>query len=290
MIRRRAYTACSSIALLSLLAMSLTGCAWVGAGRDVGEALQKSAQVKTAKFSGTVTYAISGLPGAPEGRSIQMNIDGAYDEADPTAPKSRLQMNVPGLMNIGVITVGDGNKYLVTNRGSYGAPIDDKVLAAETAGMTKVFEALESAIGGFREGAPSHVDTGEQLRTIFAEGDVGNICEDVWPEFAATMEASSGGGSIGEVTGGENLADSCRKILKTNPKLWFGIDDGGVLRMLAIEAEIAVAGTPAKMKVTIRIDITPTDRVPSITKPAGVRMLGSYAELQKLEHSAATGD
>jgi len=145
--------------------------------------------------------------------------------------------------------------------------------------LGKVLAALESAIGNFRDGGPMTTNEGTQLRSVIADGKIDEICANVVPAFSSTMNAASSDGGALQDLGG-NASDICHRMLQEKPTLWFGIDDSGYLRMIAVEARLSVLGF-GRMKATMRFDITSMNKPVRIAKPNGARLLASQAELQR---------
>lgn len=260
--------------LLAALAVTLTGCAWTGKGRDVAQALQKSGALKTAAYSGSIQMEATGQ-GLDE--SIEITFVGANDTSDPAHPKSTIDMTV---MNerIKAVVPGDGNTYMETRDGAFGAPTGPSGTENQ-AELGRVFAALESAIGNFRDGRPEKTKEGTQLKSIIADGKIDEICGNVVPTFSGLMStASSDTGALKELGG--DTKQICRRLLLEKPTIWFGLDSAGFLRMIAVRASMSLLGM-GKMTMTMRFDITSMNEPVKIERPAGARMLASEAALQQ---------
>lgn len=260
--------------LLTIFAVTLTGCAWTGKGRDVVDAMQKTDTLTTATFSGSIVMDTQ-VAGA--GQRFEATFVGADDSNDPAHAKTSMDMTIEN-QRMRVVAPGDGNMYIETQTGAYGAPVGASA-SENQAELGAVLAALESAIGNFRDGGPMTTNEGAQLRSVIADGKVDKICADVVPAFSSTMNAaSSDGGALKELGG--DASDICRRMLQEKPTLWFGIDDSGYLRMIAVEARLTVLGL-GRMKMTMRFDITSMNKPVKISKPNGARLLASQAELQQ---------
>lgn len=270
-----------AVLLAFAIAVTLTGCAWTGKGRDVAKALEKSGSLTTATYSGSILMEAKGQ-GIDE--SIEITFVGANDSADPARPKSSVDITV---MNerVRAVVPGDGNTYVETRAGTFGAPASTAG-AQNQADLGKVFAALESAIGNFREGGPETTKEGTQLRSIIADGKIDEICNNVVPAFSGLMDTASADSDAFKELGGD-AQQICRRLLIENPTIWFGLDAAGYLRMIAVRAPMSLLGM-GKMTMTMRFDITSMNEPVKIKRPGGARMLASEEELtQRVAADAA---
>lgn len=277
-----AQTAASWVFAASLVAISLlllSGCTWTGKGKDVADALQKTAAVKTAMYSGSISMQTTGNAASQSGgQNMEITFNGASDESNPAAPRMSMDMTVMGT-RVSVVAPGDGNIYYTTRGGSYGAPMDMAESKSTQNSFAGVMTSLESAIGNFREGAANSTNEGLTLRTIAADGDVGTICDKVVPAFSSYLNAASAGGDqLKGLTAGSSLKDICQKMLVKAPTLWFGIDGDGMLRMIALKASLSLMAL-GSLDMTMRFDLTSVNQPVKFNKPRNPQMLGSQDAL-----------
>lgn len=272
------WMAASSVAALLLAAISLfllSGCTWTGKGKDVADALQKTGEVKTAMYAGSFSIQAKGNAGS---ENMEIIFNGAADDSNPAAPRMSMDMTIMG-QRMSTVAPGDGNIYITTSAGTYGAPYNATQTGAQQNSFAGVMGSLESAIGNFREAAASTTDQGLTLKTIAADGNVGRICGKVLPAFSAYSNASSAGsGSLKGLGKGTSIEDMCRQLLKKDPTLWFGIDADGYLRMIAMKATLSVMAL-GSVDMTMRFDVTSINQPVTFHKPSNAKMLGSQADL-----------
>ncbi|MFY9488376.1 MAG: hypothetical protein WAP35_06755 [Solirubrobacterales bacterium] len=275
-----------ALSLFALSGLLLAGCTWTGKGKEVADAFEKTAAIKTATYSGSMKMQIVGAPGTAAGDdTFDMTFTGAADSTNPAAPKASMTMEMMG-ERIEVAEPGDGNIYMASRAGAYGAPINPVDRAKSEKTFARILAALEPAIGNFRDGSPMTTNEGTMLKPIVADGNRGKICSGVVPAFGDYMSAAGSGESgFDSLGGGLDIESFCKSFLTADPTLWFGIDDGGLLRMIAVEAKLAVPG--AEIKLSLRFDVGAVDQPVSIEKPRGVRMLASQAELERQVGAAA---
>lgn len=280
--RRRCHgRALGAVLLAVAIAVTLSGCAWTGKGREVAKALEKSGSLQTSTYSGSILMEAKGQ-GIDE--TIEITFVGANDSTDPAHPKSSVEMTV---MNerVRAVVPGDGNTYVETRGGTFGAPAGSTG-AQNQADLGRVFAALESAIGNFREGGPETTKEGTQLRSIIADGKINEICNNVVPAFSGLMDTASADSDAFKGLGGDTQ-QICRRLLIEEPTIWFGLDASGYLRMIAVRAPMSLLGM-GEMTMTMRFDITSMNEPVKIRRPGGARMLASEAELtQRVSADAA---
>lgn len=165
-----------------------------------------------------------------------------------------------------------------TRAGTYGAPTGSSG-AENQADLGRVFAALESAIGNFREGGLETTNEGTQLKSIVADGKIDEICGNVVPAFSGLMDAaSSDTGALKQMNG--DSRQICRRLLQEKPTIWFGLDGAGYLRMIAVRAPLSLLDI-GRMTMTMRFDITSMNKTVKIERPPGARMLASATALQQ---------
>lgn len=267
------WVAAALLAVLSLFVLS--GCTWTGKGKDVADALKKTAAVKTAVYSGSMQMQTNGDAG---NQGMEITFSGASDNSNRAAPRSSMDMTVAGTRML-IVMPGDGNIYVGSPAGMFGAPVDAAESQSAQNNYGAVLTALEPAIGNFREGAANTTNEGLSLRTIAADGNVGKICDTVVPAFSSYMDtASSNGGALKGLAGDKSLSDLCRTMLVKKPTLWFGIDNAGLLRMISLKASMSMMAL-GSVDLTMRFDLTSVNEPLKIVAPRGARMYSSQQQL-----------
>lgn len=242
-------------------------------------AITKTANAETLTYSGSAEMVVSGAPAGTAAEKTQITFTGAADDSDPASPRSQLDMTVQG-SSVRAVAPGDGNTYVVAQAGTFGAPLDARAAGGD-AGFGGVLNALTPSLGDFKSANDDATKDGEPLRTISATADADKFCGEVAPAFSAYMDtASSNVSSVKGLTGDAPLGEVCRKLLVSDPTLWFGIDSNGMLRMVAMQAQLTLLGM-GELKMTLRFDVTSVGDPVTIAKPAGATMLGSQSELQR---------
>lgn len=258
--------------LALFLAATLGGCAWVGKGHEVAKALEKTGTLRTDTFAGFVRMEPWGNG---SGEIVEISFVGEDDASDRTNPKSWVDITAKN-QRFRVVVPGDGNTYIETRNGTFGAPKSVSDAANETE-LRNVFAALESAITNFREGEPEMTKDGTRLQSIVADGKINEICDNVVPaflEFVNTARANSG---ALELPSGD-APKNCRRLLFERPAIRFGIDAEGYMRMIAVRTSLSLFGRGIA-SMDMRFDITSMNLPAQIEKPERARMLASESEL-----------
>lgn len=266
--------------LALLAALLLAGCTWTGKGRDVAQALEKTAAYKTRAFSGSVGFKVAG----DDSKSFSMTFAGASDNSDPANPMFTMTMVAEG-QSSGVSMPGDGNMYLVTPQGTYGVPVPQAQRGSSALDSAAIYRALGKAIGHFAESQPMQNAQGKSVTTIAARVSRNKLCSAVLPAFGkamSKMSAAGGGGSpLAGFSGGGSLEQVCKLMLAGDPQVWFGIDNGA-LTDVSLNANIALFGAGAMAVALQYHEYNQGQPQPAIKKPAGAQMLQSLTELQQL--------
>lgn len=265
---------------LCALAVALAGCGASAEQKDVEAALGKAAAVERLTYSGSVEMVSSGAAVGTPNEKTQITFTGAADDSNPAAPQTLLDMTVQNT-SVRAVAPGDGNTYVVTQAGTFGAPLDAATADRGDAGIGGVLKSLIPVLDDFKTGNDDETRDGQPLRTISAKAAAAEVCEQVAPAFSGYMDAASSNvSSVKNLTGDAPLEEVCSKLLIEDPTLWFGIDSTGMLRMIAMEAQLTLLGM-GELKMTLRFDVTAFGEPVTIAKPAGATMLGSQAELQR---------
>lgn len=273
-----------SLAVLILAAFLLSGCTqtWTGKGKDVAKAIDQSSKVKTARYSASIEVGISGLPGeTAQSQNFTVTMAGKSDISDPAKPKMEMTMDAAG-ERVTVVEPGDTRTYMTTRGKSYSFPATDP--AKQQTESARILAALGASVRGFKEAQPITNIQGESVPSIYAQVDKGKLCTTVVAAFNETLESSGGASDLSSSLGADmsgGLADLCKKMVKDDPGVWFGIRDG-MLTDLAMTANLAM---PMGAVVTMTVQYHEYDQdqdVGDFRAPANATAVGSVAEAQGL--------
>ncbi|MBJ7354016.1 MAG: hypothetical protein JHC98_04260 [Thermoleophilaceae bacterium] len=234
---------CALIALVGVLAFS--GCNWNGEGKTVASAIVATSAVKTRAFSGSLKMDMSQLKGmtgstgatVTTSGSMTMTFSGAIDTTDAANPKMLMKMSAEG-QDTTMVAPGDGKLYFTAAGRSYYTPIDPAAADQKTIDPQKIYVALGDAVGGFQKSQSIVNAQGKPVDTIAATVSKKKLCGPVFDAFGEAMSQSSGlttglGGSSGSSgsaelnkNGKKMIQTFCQTMLKEDPKVWFGIDNG----------------------------------------------------------------
>lgn len=233
---------------LLIVAIGLTGCGWKGEGKTVAAAIVATSEVKTRSFTGSLKMDMSK---SPQASSMTMLFSGAIDETDKANPKMVMTMTAEGQAT-SMVAPGDGKFYVTTGGKSYWVAIPAGT--SKTIDPQKIYVALGDAVGDFQK-APSLTNAqGKQVSTISATVSKSKLCGPVIDAFGEAMNQAGGFGGLGgatAATGGNSAASSgkliqnfCKTMLKSDPRVWFGIDNGKLTDVdLTAELKLPMAGT-----------------------------------------------
>lgn len=233
---------CALIALVSVLALS--GCNWKGEGKNVAAAIVATSAVKTRSFTGSMkmdTSQMKGMTGSTGAGTttpgtVTMTFSGAIDSSDAANPKMRMKMSAEG-QNTTMVAPGDGKLYFTSPAGSYYTPIDPNAQSKQTIDPQKIYVALGDAVGHFQQSQPITNAQGRSVDTIAATVSKKKLCGPVLDAFGEAMNQSngltsglgssgSGGSSSLNKDGKKMMQTFCQTMLKSDPRVWFGIDNG----------------------------------------------------------------
>jgi methionine-rich copper-binding protein CopC len=230
---------CSAlIALVAVLALS--GCGWKGEGKNVAAAIVATSQVKTRSFTGSMKMDMSKMTGtggaaataAP--KSMTMTFSGAIDTSNESSPKMLMKMNAEG-QETSMVAPGDGKFYITTAGKSYYTTVDPAAANQQTIDPQKIYVALGDAVGGFQKAQSIVNAQGKPVDTVAAKVNKKKLCGPVFDAFGEAMNQSDGltsglGSSAGSRKLNENgkkmMQTFCQTMLKSDPRVWFGIDNG----------------------------------------------------------------
>lgn len=256
MARTHRPLSCALIALVAVLAFS--GCDWKGEGKGVAAAIIASSTVKTRAFTGSMTMDMSQMQGATAATGsgatnpgkVEMTFSGAIDDTDPANPKMVMRMSAAG-EDTSMVAPGDGKFYITSSGKSYYVPMDPAAAEKQTINPQKIYVALGDAVGDFQKSPPITNAQGKQVATTTATVNKKKLCGPVLDAFGEAMSQSSGlttglggGGSSSSTNslgkdGKKMIQSFCQTMLKSDPRVWFGIDNGK-LTDVALTAKLTI--------------------------------------------------
>lgn len=235
-----------------MVAVGVSGCDWQGEGKEVAAAIVATSQVKTRSFTGSMKMDMSKMarPGgeasADMPANVTMTFSGAIDETDEANPKMLMTMTAEG-QTTSMVAPGDGKFYVTTGGKSYWA--DSRQSGqSKTIDPQKIYVALGEAVGNFQKAPAMTNAQGKSVPTISATVSKSKLCGPVLDAFGEAMNQAGGFGGLGGATGstgkgseaGAKMVQSfCKMMLKSDPRVWFGID-GGRLTDVALSADITI--------------------------------------------------
>jgi hypothetical protein len=241
------------IAVLAL-AVNLSGCDWKGEGKNVAAAIVATSQVKTRAFTGSLKFDGSKRAPAQNGQaqeptSMTMTFSGAIDSTDAANPKMVMNMSAEG-QNTSVVAPGDGKVYMTAGGTSFSVAVPPGQTAGRTIDPQKIYVALGDAVGDFQKAPPLTNAQGKSVTTISAKVGRSKLCGAVLDAFGEAMSQAGGlAGGLGGTTsrGGSDskmLQNFCKMMLKSDPRVWFGIDNGRLTDVdLTAEIKVPLAGS-----------------------------------------------
>lgn len=274
-----------------LSAALLSGCAWQGDGKQVADALEKSIAAKSHTFNGSITVSFpqGALPqGAKNGAPGQMlmSFEGKAEASDPAKPSSefKLRMTADGKQQLDITTASVGNDmYLTTGGKSYTFPMTAEQRALQTMDPSKIYAALADAVGDFEKSQPMQGANGP-VPTTAARIDRKKLCGPVFDAFGDIFKSMKLDGGMSAPTGdgkpidtGKIFRTMCVSMLQSDPKLWFGIQNG-VLTDIAMEADLNVPMAGA-MKISVQYHETNIGQPVEVVVPAGAQRVESMQQI-----------
>lgn len=234
--------ACPLIAVACVFAFS--GCNWKGEGKNVAAAIVATSAVKTRSFTGLMKMDMSqmqgmtgstGANGSTPG-SMTMSFSGAIDSTNDSNPKMWMKMSAEG-QDSSMVAPGDGKLYFTSAGRSYYTPIDPSAASKQTIDPQKIYVALGDAVGHFQTSQPITNAQGKSVDTIAATVSKKKLCGPVLDAFGDAMNQSNGltsglGGSGASGSkdlnkdGKKMMQTFCQTMLKSDPRVWFGLDNG----------------------------------------------------------------
>jgi hypothetical protein len=184
------------------------------------------------KMTGTGGAAATAAP-----KSMTMTFSGAIDSSNEASPKMHMTMTADG-QSTAMVSPGDGKMYISSGGKSYYVPIPEGQAAQRTINPQKIYVALGDAVGHFSKSQPITSPQGKSVDTISATVSKSKLCGEVFDAFGDAMSQAGGlGGALGasSSTGGKSglnesgskmMQSFCKAMLKDDPRVWFGIDNG----------------------------------------------------------------
>lgn len=249
-------------------------------------AIVASSKVKTRSFTGSMKLT----PGArrsalgKSGQGVTMNFSGAIDASDPGRPKMLVNMDAGGDATRMVVP-GDGKLYLTSGGKSYYTVIPPDRATKSTADPAKIYAALGSAVGSFKESASLTNAFGQAVDTVSAKVSRSRLCGDVLEAFGDSLSRAGGvGRSLGAGAGGgsggsaEMMKRICKSMLKGDPRVWFGID-AGRLTDVVLTAEMTIPFAGSMKLELIYHEFNQDGKQTGFQPPSGATPLESATQL-----------
>lgn len=238
-----------AFALLALTAaLVVAGCSADEPTTEVAGALLATSQIETRAFNGAIKMTPAGGGSDSKALGMDMTFSGAIDTTDDARPKMVLSFTAGG-DSTRVVVPGDGKFYLTSGGRSYSMALGaGEASRKQTINPAKIYAALGRATGTFKPSPPLTNAQGQSVRTLSAKVDRGKLCGPVLDAFGDALASSSGFGTqLGAGAGGKGdskaLKGFCEAMLKSDPRVWFGIDRGRVTDVvLSAALEIPLAG------------------------------------------------
>jgi hypothetical protein len=237
--------------VLLLAALPLSGCGLKGEqGGEVAAAILAASKVQSRSFSGSLKMQPTGKDA---GAATRMDFHGAIDTLDDARPKMAMTMTAGG-ESTAIIVPGDGKLYFTAAGRSYSMAIPSGGASESTIDPRAIYAALADAVGSFKTSPPLTNAAGQSVPTVSAKVSKSKLCGPVLAAFGQAVTSASGIGSqLGAATGGKGgakvMAGFCKSMLKSDPRLWFGIDGGRLTDVvLSADLEIPLSG-PVKLEV-----------------------------------------
>jgi hypothetical protein len=247
---------CALIALVSVLAIS--GCNWKGEGKNVAAAIVATSAVKTRAFTGSMKMDMSQMKGITGSTgastttpsSMTMTFSGAIDTTNEASPKMLMKMTAEG-QDTTMVAPGDGKLYFTSGDKSYYTTVDPSSAKKQTIDPQKIYVALGDAVGHFQKSPPITNAQGKQVDTTSAKVSKKKLCGPVLEAFGEAMDQGAGGltGGLGGSSSGDStklnktgekmMQTFCQTMLKSDPQVWFGIDNGK-LTDVALTAQLMI--------------------------------------------------
>ncbi len=231
----------TALPLLLALAVGIAGCGWEGEGEEVAAAILATSEVETRAFKGSLKMTVEGSKNHPHDVT-EMTFDGAIDSRDDANPKMVVNMT-SGSDTTSLVLPGDGKFYLKSGGTSYVMPMPGGDAKKATVNPTAIYAALGEAVGDFQTSDPLTNAEGESVLTRTAAVSRKKLCSDVIEAFGNSLAQASGlGGQLaaGNAGGGsEQFKKMCSSMVKSDPRVWFGLD-AGRLTDVVLSARLSV--------------------------------------------------
>lgn len=259
--------------------MQLSACGWKEEGGEVAAALVATSQVQSRSFSGSMQLKPTGK-GA--GAATSMTFHGAIDTTDDAKPKMTMTMDSGGDATT-IVVPGDGKLYFTAAGRSFYMPIPSGGERQSTIDPTAIYSALADAVGSFQNSPPLTNASGQSVHTVSAKVSKSKLCGPVLAAFGQAVTSASGVGSqlgaAGTGSGGSKMmAGFCKSMLKSDPRLWFGID-GGRLTDVELVADLDIPFGGAMRLEVIYHEFNQDRPQTGFEAPAGATLITSPTQL-----------
>jgi hypothetical protein len=230
--RRPASPRLAALLLVVVAALGVSGCNWLGKGKEVADAYTALNAAKTGQFViGIRTEAVDGFKAIEKSEGI--TITGAFDSTDPNKPKFRVS-GTDGGETVQLVQPGDGKIYLTDGGETTSAKLPKqakKPLAVNPIG-TKIADALARSVVNFHDVEPLVGPDGQAVPAIGAQIGRVKLCRDATRSIAKTFNARVFTGELRKEKIRERdkkqLVRGCSKIFAAPPELTFGITAGAL--------------------------------------------------------------
>lgn len=226
--RNRSAVLIGLVAIAILSSAALTGCSWLGKGKEVADAYERTREAKSGAYFASLEIT------APK-RGKQSRIEeyyaasGAFDSTDADHPKSRGEVSING-DNTVYVEPGNGRIYITEDRKTEYIKVakDDRPEAQENG--EGFLEAIARSVVNFHDARPITSRVGQPVPAIGADVSRTKLCGESLRAVARTINNSDLNDDDVDfrVTNSDVKAGTrwCTKQLPTTPTLTFGIENG----------------------------------------------------------------
>jgi hypothetical protein len=264
--------------LLSLFALSASGCAAEGEDAEVIAAITATSKFETRAFTGSLKMQPLGKSKKLGGGTTTMKFDGAIDTTDDANARMLLKMDAGG-SETSLVLPGDGRLYITAEGESHYIDVPAAKNKETAIDPAAIYAALLKSVGRFKPSPPLTNAAGQSVRTLSAKIDKQGLCGPLLSAFGETLSQTGGAGSgLGGLGGQASgmMQDFCKEMLTSDPRVWFGIDNGKATDVtLATEVKLPFAG---EMRIeVIYHEFNQGGRQSGFTAPSGATPLPSPA-------------
>jgi hypothetical protein len=231
---------------IATVASGLIGCGVAQEDGEVAAAIAATSKVETRAFTGSLKMQPIGKSKLIGGDGTNMKFSGAIDTTNDAQPKMLLRMDAGG-SGTSVVVPGDGKLYLTAEGKSYSMELPAGQSKQATVDPAAIYTALLGAVGGFKNSPPLTNAKGQSVHTLSAKVSKKGLCGPVIAAFGSALSQAGGAGTqlggLGAVSP-TMMKDFCKKMLRSDPRVWFGIDGGKATDVvLTVDVELPIAGS-----------------------------------------------